>query len=483
MTDYKPKEDESIIYMAQCRLNKSEIYIGKTYQSLTERKEQHEHAARKADGTKFHNALINNGFANWKWEVLEICSREEEFLVEKRYIQKLKAVDIQLLNTTHNGQEKKISGSKKAIKKSFNAYVVGENELADIYRRESGVLKPVINLTTSTIYSSLKEAEVKENISKSTIRNSCNTGKSLDDGTKFAFLDLNNQPILMEGHDKSQVIGKSAKRVKNLVNNKIFDSAEHAAQHHNVSTSAIGNNVLGKSKLVKKTWVFCYVDESGKDEVLDSHRLALDKLKDLKRNKYVAWAVDEEYSANNQFKDLSSLCLTLKIKGKAHVKSVCEGKRSHVEGWRVAYLDKEGEPIFKQKHDESAKKVSRAVICLNDEKVFKNATKAGSFYGVIASQIGRCAAGKSKSVRLGSERLRFAFIDEDGNPILTKTHKEKLEAKGKFKLMHIESGQVFNSLNAFCRATSVPLKRAKKFLEGEDISLLGNEFIVLDEDN
>jgi len=453
MTDYKPKEKESIIYMAQCLLNKSEIYIGKTYQSLKERKEQHELAARKGDGTKFHSALINNGFANWKWEVLEICSREEEFLVEKKYIEKLKAIDVELLNSTHNVQKKKASSSKKVIKKKFSAYVVGENELADIYRRESGVLKPVINLTTNTIYSSLNEATSKESISKSTIRNSCNSGKSLSDGTKFAFLDINNKPILKEGHNKSQVIGRSAKKVKNLVTNKTFESVEHAAQQHDVSTSAISSNVIGKSKLVKNTWVFCYVDESGKDEVLDSHRLALSKLRDLKRNKYVAWAVDEEYSDGNQFKDLNSLCLALEINGKSHIKSVCEGKRAHVEGWRVAYLDSNGQPILHQKHLEEAKKVIRAVICLNDGKIFDNASEAGTFYGVISSQIGRCAAGKSKSVWRGSERLRFAFIDESGDPILTKLHKEGLEAKGKYKLMHIESGKVFNSLNAFCRAT------------------------------
>ena len=307
-------------------------------------------------------------------------------------------------------------------------------------------------------------------------------GEAHSDGTKFAFLDINNNPILTEGHNQSQVIGKSAKRVKNLVTNKIFESVDQAAKQYHVSTSAISANVLGKSSLVKKTWVFCYVDESGKEQILESHRLALSKFEDLKRNKYVAWAVDEEYSDGNQFNDLNSLCLALEIKGKAHVKSVCEGKSTHVEGWRVAYLDRNGKPLLHQKHLEEAKKVIRALMCLNDGKIFDNATEAGTFYGVIASQIGRCAAGKSKSVRRGSERLRFAYTDEGGNPLLTKLHKEGLEAKGKYKLMHIESGRVFNSLNAFCRATSVTLKRAKKFLNGENVNLLGNEFIVLEAD-
>ena len=52
MSDYKPSDDESIIYMAKSTLETTEIYIGKTERALSERKKEHEDSARKGDGTR-----------------------------------------------------------------------------------------------------------------------------------------------------------------------------------------------------------------------------------------------------------------------------------------------------------------------------------------------------------------------------------------------------------------------------------------------
>ena len=79
MKDYKPDTNQSIIYIVRSTLEKSEIYIGKTNRQFSKRKQEHLDEARKGDGTKFHNALINTGFANWEWEILEICERAKEF--------------------------------------------------------------------------------------------------------------------------------------------------------------------------------------------------------------------------------------------------------------------------------------------------------------------------------------------------------------------------------------------------------------------
>ncbi len=84
-------------------------------------------------------------------------------------------------------------------------------------------------------------------------------------------------------------------------------------------------------------------------------------------------------------------------------------------------------------------------------------------------------------MRCEGKRLRFAFTDENGRPILTEKHQESLDTRGSYRLYLVSSGGVFNSLNAFCRATKVPKKRAKRALNGEQVDLMGNEFVVLED--
>ena len=89
------------------------------------------------------------------------------------------------------------------------------------------------------------------------------------------------------------------------------------------------------------------------------------------------------------------------------------------------------------------------------------------------------SSGKAKSVRVNADRLRFAYLNDQDDPILTAKHHESLDAKGKYQILHIKSGKVYNSLKAFCHETGVSYKRAKKYLNGEDINLLGNDFTTL----
>ena len=64
MQDFKPQDGNSLIYTVSSKLDKTEIYIGKTDRSLLERKEEHETSALKRDGVKFHDALVQTGFSN-----------------------------------------------------------------------------------------------------------------------------------------------------------------------------------------------------------------------------------------------------------------------------------------------------------------------------------------------------------------------------------------------------------------------------------
>ena len=478
MEEFSPNHDQSIIYMARNELDKNEIYIGKTDRSLPERREEHEAAALKRDGIKFHEALLQTGFANWKWAILEVCAREKAFDREKMHIKQFAASSVEVLNTVHNKKNLETTlVLQPRIKRPSEP-----NAESDLYRREGKVLKPVINLTTNKEYRSLSDASLIENESKSTIRNSCNTGKILWNGSRYAWVDLEGKPALTEGHSTDQVIGPSAKKVKNLVTGKVFKSAVEAAKEHDVSQNAIRANAIGESALVKEKWVFCYLDVNGQEVRKDKHSVGLQKLEEDARVKYVAWHIKDEGRENlYRFKDLSSLAARLHLKNKSHVKGVCDGTRAHVENWRIAFADEQGNPILKNKHNEVAKKVIRRVICLDDERVFENLTQAGKHYKVALGQIGKCAAGEAKSVRCEDKKLRFAYSDEKGRPILTEKHRESLDTRGSVRLYHVSSGKVFNSLAAFCRATKVPIKRAKKALDGEPVDLMGHEFVLLED--
>ena len=100
MTDFKPKPNESIIYIVRSKLDETEIYIGKTDRLLSDRKKEHFDKARKGDGNKFHNALVNTGFLNWDWDILETCDREKVLDIERKHIKNFAAQDIEVLNTT-----------------------------------------------------------------------------------------------------------------------------------------------------------------------------------------------------------------------------------------------------------------------------------------------------------------------------------------------------------------------------------------------
>ena len=180
------------------------------------------------------------------------------------------------------------------------------------------------------------------------------------------------------------------------------------------------------------------------------------------------------------FKNLIEIKKALSIKSTSHILSVCKGERSHAQNLRFAKLDINGNPVLMDKHKSAPKKIARKVICLNDERIFISAAEAGREYGLNSSSISSCAKGKKKSVKKNNVRYRFAELDENDKPILTATHEEGLDWKGKGgKIMRINDRKIFNSLAAFLRETGINRKRAKKYEEDQNTNLFGNEYIVL----
>lgn len=137
-----------------------------------------------------------------------------------------------------------------------------------------------------------------ESETKDHIRKSCNTGAMLQNGSRFAWLDLEDNPLLTAGHASEKVIGKFARKVKNLVTDKVFKNADEFAFQHEVSSSAISANASGKSYLVKNKWVFCYLDDNGQEIRKPKHEIGLKKLKDKDRVRYLAWHINDQDMEN-----------------------------------------------------------------------------------------------------------------------------------------------------------------------------------------
>jgi hypothetical protein len=77
-------------------------------------------------------------------------------------------------------------------------------------------------------------------------------------------------------------------------------------------------------------------------------------------------------------------------------------------------------------------------------------------------------------------RLRFAFLDDNGNPILTEKHKDSISNRGNCRIQSLKDGRVYNSLAEYIRVTGIPYKTAKRYMKDPSINLFGYEFIELD---
>ncbi len=125
-------------------------------------------------------------------------------------------------------------------------------------------------------------------------------------------------------------------------------------------------------------------------------------------------------------------------------------------------------------HISDPKKVIRKVALLDKElkiaEKFDNLTSAAKHYGIEDGQISQVAKGKNKSVKWKNEnneieRLRFAFIKDDGTLDLKDKHRALLEHSGDCYYRVFNSGNFqlndYPSTAAVARATGVPAKKIK----------------------
>ncbi len=501
----------SLIYkiIAFCpKTNKTFIYIGRTNRTLEERKREHERGAAQNRPEPLYQMLRKIPLDDCIYESLVECSPAEAAKQESRMISMYRDItkndpNMIILNDTEYREtktEKTSSSPNFGIPKTNKHKNFSKSDIGRKFLMDSGKLKPVINLKTGRTHDSISMAARIDGTRKTAIKNSCETGRKLSDGTQYAYIDLDSNPTLLIGHSQDHYIGNNARKIKELMSGRILDSTKKASKEYNVSASRIGESAKDGA-IVLNQYVFSYLDKDGSEVRTPEHDKAIEKIKKKEQYNYVAWPVDfmyEEAIGKNKvayFRTLGELYEKLKIKNKSHVKAVCDGERSHVETLRIAFYNHETRmPILTEAHLKNSKKIIRKIQCLNDKRIFDHCTDAGYTYSVAPNQIGMCARGILKSVRVKNketgktERFRFAYLDAVGQPIIKSKHNEPLSQRKGISRIHLINQEAINylgqstfgSLAEYCRVTGVGPKRAKKYRQDSTINLMGYEFIELD---
>ncbi|MBX9831101.1 GIY-YIG nuclease family protein [Candidatus Babeliales bacterium] len=211
----------TIIYRAQAvNKNCTYIYIGKTDQKLDDRRQQHEKDALDNSPRSFHQRLRTIDFNKWEWIVLLVCDPTDAIKEEKRMIKRLRVQEkhnpfFVILNDTDKNtaeESNKNDIPNYGIPRSCKQKNYTPGEIGKKFAIVSGKLKPVKNLTTNAEYASISEAEKIDKNSKLLIKKSCSTGRKLSNETRYAFLDLEGNPILTEDHQKDLYVDKRAQK-------------------------------------------------------------------------------------------------------------------------------------------------------------------------------------------------------------------------------------------------------------------------------
>lgn len=466
----------SLIYIVQCTLDRNKIYVGKTDRPLDARKKEHEMAALSGDPVPFHRALVTEGIRHWDWRELERCSSGDVVGREKYWIEKLGALSVDLLNVSRS----RVSKPSGVVRGPIDGRRMGGKNVwrtpgAKKWLMLSGKLRPVINLTSGRKYKSLTEAASLEEEDRPGIKRACDSGRPTRLENRYAWLDLDDNPILTEGHKKELPRTKS---VKNLSTGKTFSSIKDAAQVFHLRYGMVQAVCSGKYKTVKGM-SFCYLDEDGKEILKPSHQRWLEWQKQSQIMGYAAYSINDSNFERPYVSDTTrELSVKLGI-SHSHVLAAARGERQHVNGFRIVFFDKVAwKPRLTPAHTRPIRKIIRKVLCLDDNKTFPSPAAAARCYGLTAGQVALCCRGVLKSTGRGKQRRRFAYLNDRGQPELTDKHSEPFGTKG-VRVFCPQLSREFQSVADFCRKTGVPVKRANKHLKDPSIDLGGLELVEL----
>ena len=471
---------ESIIYGARCVID-GKWYIGKTDRALEDRIKEHERAASTNASDLFHKTMRDMGLKNFEWKELEKCQRDEILTREKKWIKDLAAQSIEVLNTTHTRKLDKPSGV--IIKSRVQSKIAGarawQKQTAKKWMQLSGKLLPCINLLTGEKFESLLDAERKGPDKRPGIKSSCETGRLTINGNRYAYIDMEGNPVLKEGHKKSL---PRTRRVKNLNTGTIYDSLADAAKFSGASQNIIQGCCTGKYKTARGM-VFSYVGDNDEEILTETHQRYRAEMEQKGNLAFAAWKIDDVERKHLVIADTAKKLAELIEINHSHILAVCRGERQHNHGWRVAFYNKASKQLdLKEAHSAKVKKQIRKVICLDDNLTYNCFFDAAKHYGLAGGQIQQCCDGILK--RTGREskegiRHRFAYVDDNGRPILTPKHREPFETLGDIRLFCPQTGKTYQSVAHCSRETGIPQKRIRRYLEDQSVDLAGFSLMPL----
>ncbi|QQR48748.1 hypothetical protein IPF37_04275 [bacterium] len=174
------------------------IYVGKTERTLDERRQEHEDKALRNSPRSFPQAMRKIPLDCWEWQELFVCeaadaTEQENQMIMKYRIYEKNNPNFIVLNDTPGkniNQPDKNDEPYYGISKACRQKNYAPSERGKRFAMISGKLKPVKNLKTGQEYQSIAEAEKIDKNSKLLIKRSCETGRMLNDGTRYAYIDL-----------------------------------------------------------------------------------------------------------------------------------------------------------------------------------------------------------------------------------------------------------------------------------------------------
>lgn len=474
----------SLIYGARCVLD-GKWYIGKTDRSLEERIKEHERAASTNAQDLFHKTMREMGLRNFEWKEIERCQDTNILPLEKKWIKNFSAQSIEILNTVYVRQPDKPSRVivSSRIQSKISGRRAWQKQTAKKWMQLSGRLLPCINLRTGENFTSLLDAERKGPDKRPGIKSSCETGRQTINGNRYAYIDIEGNPDLKEGHKKSL---PRTRRVKNLSTGTIYDSLADTSKSGGASQGTIQGCCTGKYKTASGV-AFCYVNDSDENILTETHKRYLAEIERKQNVAFAAWKIDDVERKNIVFADTTDeLAKVIEI-NRSHIMAICRGERQHDHRWRVAFYNKISKQLdLKAAHNTEIIKQIRKIICLDDNKIYKSFLSAAMHYGLQGSQIKQCCDGILKSTGRDSKekiRRRFAYIDENGKPILTPKHQAPLEWLGDIRLLCPQTGKTYQSVAHCSRDTGIPQKRIRRYLKDPSVDLAGLSLMRLPREN
>jgi hypothetical protein len=454
-----------LIYKATFKGDANKVYIGKTSLTLEERKRLHEQNKKRDELSvhSFDRALIEEGLKNWDWEILEDNIEGSSLLdkKEREYITVDRKNGFQLYNEHHNpdhpSRRKKSEVKVRASKKGASMAWDSKNDLARTNRYYQLKTIPVINMTTKRTFEFIRDAAKEDSVSTQKIHKLCNSGEpDPRKGYQYAKLSIDGEPIYEEGHRQKypilrQVVAHNYETNEEL-RGTIFElSKKLGCEVNNLTVmSCLGlggtrNNIRHKGFLVYAT------DEDGNKILTDQHKKKLNDLEMEKQSIYIwtwvrkdkDWEYESEVKGINQCSQLIAARLNKNYKNiTGKIKEILRGKRTNVNIYTFTDTTRKPTkvPLIKN---------CPVVLLGNPNQVFESAKVASLELVLDPNQIVNCCRGGINTT--GGHR--FAYADDKGDPVFTKTHKkfQRNDTGSGTSLLWVQEGRTFKSVAEFHR--------------------------------